>query len=68
MARDRIGLIKDISEVLVKENLRVTGMNSMMSKGDVHMRFSVEIRSAEHLKNALKAVRDLKGILSARRA
>ena len=40
----------------------------MMSKGDVHMRFSVEIRSAEHLKNALKAVRDLKGILSARRA
>jgi len=32
------------------------------------MRFSVEIRSAEHLKNALKAVRDLKGILSARRA
>lgn len=68
VARDRIGLIKDISEVLVKENLRVTGMNSMMSKGDVHMRFSVEIRSAEHLKNALKAVRDLKGILSARRA
>ncbi len=68
VARDRLGLIKDISEILQKENLRIIGMNTMMSKGDMHMKFSIEIRSTDDLNRGLKAVRDLKGVLSARRA
>lgn len=68
VSRDRNGLLKDISELLQKENLRVIGMNTMISKGDVHMRFSVEIRSTDDLNRGLKALRDIKGVLSARRA
>ncbi len=68
VARDRAGLIKDVSEVLLKENLRVIGMNTAMNKGDARIRFSVEIRTTENLKKTLKALRDLKGVLSARRA
>ena len=68
VSRDRAGLLKDISELLQKENLRVIGMNTMISKGDVHMRFSVEIRNADDLNRGLKGLRELKGVLSARRA
>ena len=40
VARDRQGLLKDISEVLMREKLNITGINTVNVKGDAHMRFS----------------------------
>lgn len=68
VARDRQGLIKDISEVFMREKQNITGINTMNVKGDAHMRFSIEIRSSEDLRRSLTQLRELKGVLSARRA
>lgn len=68
VARDRQGLIKDISEVFMREKQNITGINTVNVKGDAHMRFSIEIRSSGDLTRSLTQLRDLKGVLSARRA
>ena len=48
-----------------KQNL--VGMNSQKVKTDVRMRFTVEIPSASSLTSTLTTIRELKGVLSARR-
>lgn len=68
VARDRDGLIKDISEIFVRETIRLIGINAMSVKGDAHLRLSIEIRNSDDLKRALSGVRELKGVMSARRA
>ena len=68
VARDRQGLLKDISEVLMREKLNITGINTVNVKGDAHMRFSIEIRSSGDLQRALTQLREIKGVMSARRA
>ena len=48
-----------------KQNL--VGKNSQKVRTDVHMRFTVEIPSASSLTSTLTTIRELKGVLSARR-
>ena len=67
VAQDRLGLLKDISEIFTREKEKITGMRSQMVKGDQHMRFKIEIHSAEGLRRTLAALRELKGVLAARR-
>ena len=67
VANDRLGLLKDISELFVREKHRVIGMNSQVVKGDTHMRFRIETRSAESLGRLLTLIREVPGVLSARR-
>ena len=67
VAQDRLGLLKDISEIFTREKEKITGMRSQMVKGDQHMRFKIEIHSAEGLRRTLSALRELKGVLAARR-
>ncbi len=68
VARDRQGLIKDVSEVFMREKQNITGINTVNVKGDAHMRFSVEVRSSADIQKVLTQLRDIKGVLSARRA
>lgn len=68
IARDRLGLIKDIGEMMMKEKINVVGVNTMNVKGDAHMRFSVEIHSSDDMRRALAALREIKGVINARRA
>ena len=68
VATDRPGLIRDISEVFLKAKQSIVGMNSQKVKTDAHMRFTVEITSAQSLKASLNAIRELPGVLSARRS
>lgn len=67
VANDRIGLLKDLSEVFVREKHRVTGLSSQMIKGDTHMRFKVETPSTESLKRVLALIREVPGVLWAKR-
>lgn len=67
VAADRPGLIRDISEIFMKAKQNLVGMNSQKVKSDVHMRFTVEIPTAASLTSSLTAIRELKGVLSARR-
>ncbi len=67
MAQDRPGLLRDISEVYAREKLNVVGVNSSSAQGEARMLFTVEIRSAADVARVLAAVREVKGVFSARR-
>ncbi|MBQ9240133.1 MAG: bifunctional (p)ppGpp synthetase/guanosine-3',5'-bis(diphosphate) 3'-pyrophosphohydrolase [Duodenibacillus sp.] len=68
IAKDRVGLIRDITEIISKQKQNLIGMNTKNVKGDAHMRFSVEIASTNDLQQTLALIRDVKGVMLARRA
>lgn len=68
VAQDRVGLLKDITEIFMREKLNIVGINTMSSRGDAHIRISVEIRGSADLERSLKSLRSVKGVMSARRA
>ena len=61
------GLLKDMSEIFMKEKIAIISMSSQVVKTDMHWRFNVEISQAESLKRSLKAIQDLPGVYNARR-
>ena len=70
-ASDRPGLLRDVSEVLAKEKINVTGVRSQSVRdGGAHtayMTFTIEIAEATRLAPALALVRGVAGVRSARR-
>ena len=67
VTQERPGLLKDVSEIFVRQKQHVIGMSSQRSKGDMRMRFTIEINSVEALQTSLSAIRELPGVLNARR-
>ena len=67
VAQDRPGLMKDVSEVFQREKVHITGINSQFVKGDQHMRFAVEVKGGDAMKMVLASLRQVPGVLSARR-
>jgi GTP pyrophosphokinase len=67
LAVDREGLLRDITDVLGKERINVTAMNTHSKDSTARMRFTGEIRDGGHLLRALTAVSAIKGVLSVRR-
>lgn len=67
VCRDRQGMLKDVSEIFQREKTHITGLNTNLVKGDQHMRFRVEIPGAEALARVLAGLREVRGVLSARR-
>ena len=66
-AVDRTGLLRDISEVLTRERINVTGTATQTSAHLARMRFTLEVQNLDQLQRVLGYVRDLKGIISATR-
>lgn len=66
-ALDRQGLLRDVSEVLSREKLNVTGVKTMSSKGVAKMQFVAEISESEQLQRALAHIQEVTGVLSAKR-
>lgn len=67
VAQDRSGMMRDVSEVFQREKVHVTGINSQALKGDLHMRFAVEVRGGDGMRLMLQGLRAVPGVLSARR-
>ena len=67
VSQDRQTLLRDVSEVFQREKIHITAMSSNRVKGDQHMRFRIETRGAEDLRRTLAGLREVKGVLSARR-
>ncbi|MBV9892040.1 MAG: bifunctional (p)ppGpp synthetase/guanosine-3',5'-bis(diphosphate) 3'-pyrophosphohydrolase, partial [Rhizobacter sp.] len=69
-ASDRPGLLRDVSEVLAKEKINVTGVRSQSVRdgtgGTAFMTFTVEIADASRLAAALALVCRVPGVRSAR--
>jgi GTP pyrophosphokinase len=66
-AQDRTGLLRDISEVLSREKINVTGVNTQSKQHMAYMSFTVEISDLEQLQRTLAQVREVRGVLTASR-
>jgi GTP pyrophosphokinase len=66
-ASDRQGLLRDVTEVLSREKINVTAMNTQTRQSIAAMQFTVEVDDAAHLQRALALVREVRGVMSASR-
>ena len=67
LAMDRQGLLRDISDVFMREKINVIGVNTQSSKGQARMVFTAEIGATGQLQKALAAIGEVKGVMEARR-
>lgn len=67
-ANDRQGLLRDVSEVFSREKINVTAVNTLSRQGAARMSFTVEISDINHLKRTLATIREVSGVVDARRA
>jgi GTP pyrophosphokinase len=67
LAGDRQGLLRDISEIFVREKINVIGVNTQSAKGQAKMAFTAEIASTAQLQKALSVIREVNGVLEVRR-
>ena len=66
-ARDRQGLLRDISEVFAREKINVIGVQTQSVKGVAWMTFTVEVSDATRLNRVLACMTDVDGVRLARR-
>ena len=66
-ASDRQGLLRDISELLSREKINVTAVNTQTRQHQARMAFTLEVESAVQLKRALQLARDIPGVFAADR-
>ena len=67
MASDRQGLLRDISDVLAREKINVTAVNTLTRDFMAKMKFTAEVKSMDQLRAALAQVSQVKGVQNARR-
>ena len=67
-AQDRSGLLRDIGEVFSREKANVTSSRTATRKDLARMAFTIEIETLTVLSNTLAALREVRGVVSARRA
>jgi GTP pyrophosphokinase len=66
-ASDRQGLLRDISELLSREKINVTAVNTQTRQHQARMAFTLEVESAVQLSRALQLARNIPGVFSADR-
>jgi GTP pyrophosphokinase len=67
-AQDRQGLLRDISEVLSREKINVTAVNTQSKHGAARMGFTIEVSGVAQLLRALKLIGDIGGVERASRS
>lgn len=66
-AQDRQGLLRDISDVLSREKVNVTAVNTLSKKGRAYMCFTFEVGGVAQIQHAIQLVREVNGVIDARR-
>ena len=67
VANDRQGLLRDITEVLSREKINVTAVNTQSHQHVARMVFTVEVPGVAQLRHTLALLQDVKGVSSALR-
>jgi GTP pyrophosphokinase len=67
LATDRTALLRDISEVLSREKINVTATRTMSRNQSARMQFTLEISNLEQLRQVLKLIREVPGVMRATR-
>jgi GTP pyrophosphokinase len=66
-ARDRQGLLRDISDVFSREKLNVIGVQTQSVRGTAWMTFTAEVTEASRVARILAALSDVDGVVTAKR-
>jgi GTP pyrophosphokinase len=66
-ASDRQGLLRDISELFMREKINVTAVNTQTRHHQARMAFTLEVESIEQLTRALRLAHDIPGVFAAER-
>lgn len=66
-AVDRTGLLRDISEVLSRERINVTATRSASADMAARMLFTIEVENLDQLARVLALIREVRGVMGARR-
>jgi GTP pyrophosphokinase len=68
-ARDRRGLLRDVSDAVTSEKINISGVNTLSDQlsGTAQMRFTLEVGGAEQLERVLNRIARLRGVHYARR-
>lgn len=67
-AQDRQGLLRDISDVLSREKINVTAVNTLTKKGRAFMCFTFEVGGVTQIQHAIQLIREVGGVIDARRS
>ncbi|MFC4161448.1 RelA/SpoT family protein [Chitinimonas lacunae] len=62
-AHDRPSLLRDISDVLARDRINVTAVNTQSRDQRARMRFTLEIRDADSLRRIIDQVRNVSGVV-----
>ncbi|MES2830836.1 MAG: bifunctional (p)ppGpp synthetase/guanosine-3',5'-bis(diphosphate) 3'-pyrophosphohydrolase [Pseudomonadota bacterium] len=62
LAGDRQGLLRDISEIFLREKINVVGVSTQSAKGQARMAFVAEIGTTAQLQKALGVIREVEGV------
>ena len=65
-ALDRIGLLRDLTDVFGRLRLNVVSVNTQSRRSLAHMIFTVEVRNGEQIARALAALNELAGVSATR--
>jgi GTP pyrophosphokinase len=66
-AHDRQGLLRDVSDVLSRERINVTAVNTQSRQHVAQMAFTVEVTDLDQLQRTLRLIREVHGVITARR-
>jgi GTP pyrophosphokinase len=66
-ARDRQGLLRDISDVFARDRLNVTAVQTLSRDGVAQMQFTVEVPNIPRLDRTLATIREVGGVIESRR-
>ena len=66
-AIDRQGLLRDITDLLAKNRINVTAMQSVSKAGQATVRLTMEVQQRSLFEQALASLQSVSGIVSARR-
>ncbi|WP_148715237.1 RelA/SpoT family protein [Chitinolyticbacter meiyuanensis] len=67
-AHDRPGLLRDLTDVMGREKINVTAMNTLSKDARARMRFTVEIKSGSELSRLFAKLGEVGGVVFAQRA
>lgn len=67
-AHDRQGLLRDISDIFMREKINVIAVNTQSKQGNAHMGFTAEMPNVQQLKRTLTLIHEVPGVVGARRA
>jgi (p)ppGpp synthase/HD superfamily hydrolase len=61
------GVLRDISELFTRQKINVTAVKTRSQSGMARMRFTLELASGDVLQRTLAALREVPGVLEAKR-